>query len=763
MILLSGHSLTPARKVPLEAMGLQLSERDSTATITPADMTDIGINSWLRDDTDPGNGIVWRVKSIRQAFDTNTPSVQLEHAINTLADKIIFGEITPKEITGSSSATTCTAKQAIDYILGLQSDWVLYSFDYASVSNPYKFNGETLLDAVGIVSDSLADAWWSYDMSVYPFRLNIKQKQSGVDSILRPGRNLRTISKTIDRSGMYTRFYPIGKDDLHIDTDYVERNTSTYGVVSRVETDSSIDSKAELTRWANERLSRHAEPVVTIDVEGLELAAATGENMDRLTLGRLCDVYMPEFSVTIEERITALSYPDKVNQPEMVKITLANKRTDVTKIIADSLKKSGSSSRSYGRQSKEDHAFMEDMDDSIGMVVGYTDATGKFIRAGQIALAINTDGDPTATAWINADHVNISATTTAHALAGEVEYDANGRLVIKNAGGMYVKRTESGVTAYYGVWDQGNVTGGMIVDKVNGSTSTYITGDHVNISATNTVHTLAGEMEVDLNGKLIIKSGGGMYVRKTIGGVTSEFGVYDNNNLTAGVIATIVNGESSTMIKGTKIRIGTSDTVGTWISNKTYLDDVTANYIDGKISTLATLHGIAASFSGNITAGGSLIGYQVYVGSSAPYTNISDGIAAVQVVPTSNEDEYQLQYKKFSDASWQNGGTFERGGGGYDEGYDEGYDAGWDDGYDWGYYDGYIDGESAGGGGGEIVSSDIQIGNYTEGSAIEPSGGTAAPAMASAIKQALSHGHWFSFTVTVDGTSASKTYKLNLT
>ena len=104
MILLSGHSLTHSRKVPLEALSIQLKERDSTATMTPADMTGIGVNSWLRDDTNPGAGIVWRVKSISQAFATDTPTVTLEHVINTLRDNILFGEITPATITGNPKA-----------------------------------------------------------------------------------------------------------------------------------------------------------------------------------------------------------------------------------------------------------------------------------------------------------------------------------------------------------------------------------------------------------------------------------------------------------------------------------------------------------------------------------------------------------------------------------------------------------------------------------------------------------------------------------
>ena len=369
MILLSGHSLTHSRKVPLEALSLQLKERDSTATMTPADMTGIGVNSWLRDDTNPGAGIVWRVKSISQAFATDTPTVTLEHVINTLRDNILFGEITPATITGNPKATSCTAEQAVRFILARSADWVLGNFGY-NVSNPYKFDGDTLFDALETVTESLNNACWTYDTTVYPFRLNIVQKDSSVDSELRAGRNLSAITQTIDKSGMYTRFYPTGKDDLHLDGGgYVEMNANIYGIIDHVESDSSIDTKAELQRWATERLKNHCEPTVTIDVEGFELADATGESLDRLTLGRACRIPLPEYGTTIQERIVALSYPDKVHQPKVFKATLANNRQDVTKIISDAIKNGsgGKSGRTYGKQSKDDHAWIEDTEDHVAL------------------------------------------------------------------------------------------------------------------------------------------------------------------------------------------------------------------------------------------------------------------------------------------------------------------------------------------------------------------------------------------------------------
>lgn len=379
MILLNGHSLTPKRRVPLESMNLKITERDSTATIVPADMAGITIDSWLLDDTAPGKGIVWRVKGISEEFHSETVSVELEHIISALKDRILFGEVKPDTITGNKKATTCTAKQAVQYILKQQDDWTLGSFGF-SVSNPYKFDGDTLMDALTTISSSLPDAVWTYDMSAYPFKLNINPANSTVYSEMRASRNIRTITRTIDKSGMYTRFYPIGKDDLHLDgKGYVEKNTKQYGVVSKTDTDQTIDTKEELERWAEELLSVHAEPTVTIDVDGYELSDATGEPLDRLQVCRVCRVPLPEFDTTIQERISELSYSDKIRQPEVVKIRMENNRQDLVQIVAEMIRRGGGGGRAAARQDKEDHAWFEDTEEHVAMcaegIVG-TDADG---------------------------------------------------------------------------------------------------------------------------------------------------------------------------------------------------------------------------------------------------------------------------------------------------------------------------------------------------------------------------------------------------
>ena len=167
-------------------------------------------------------------------------------------------------------------------------------------------------------------------------------------------------------------------------------------------------------------------------------------------------------------------------------------------------------------------------------------------------------------------------------------------------------------------------------------------------------------MEVDSSGNFIIKNGAGLRVRKTVSGHDAEFGIYDENNLTAGVVATIVNGQTSTHILGSSIYIGNNTTVATWISGKTYLDDVTASYISGKIATLANVSVKKLTLTDN--------GY-ISLPVDGGYINVTgancyDTIKNLRIRYNENTDTYTLQKVIWGTNAWSDVGSFERGGGG---------------------------------------------------------------------------------------------------
>lgn len=485
MILLNGHSLTPVRRLYLEGQSLTLNERESVSDLSTTDTDGITMNSWLQDDTDPGAGIVWRVRGIHEDFATGTTKVMLEHIVNVLRDRLLFGEIKAEDISGVQGATTCTALQAVNYILAQQSDWTLYSFDYASVTNAYNFDGDSLYDALVRVTETLDNAYWSYDTTVYPFRLSITEKPEGTVCEMRSGRNLVSVNRTIDRGGMYTRFYPIGKDDLHIPGNYVDKNTNLYGVVSHVETDTTRESVADLTAWANERLKRHAEPQVTTTADGLEIAEATGEPLDRLTLMRICRMPLPEYGTTIEERITELIYRDKIHEPTVVRITMGNQQEDIVKLIAREIKEGagpsgsgrGGGGRGGARQEKEDHAWFEDTDEHVAMC-----AEG--------IVGVDAQGNPN---WTLLSQIIVDGTGV-HQSVTEVKED----LVTTSAQLSIEAGKISQIVSAVG--DDGQVTAASIVLAINNSTGqgeAKIDADHVYIGNSKSTTVINGKLNTD--------------------------------------------------------------------------------------------------------------------------------------------------------------------------------------------------------------------------------------------------------------------------
>ena len=368
MIKLQGHTLTPVDLFSPESMALTITERSSTAQITQGlDAPSLQAGDWLLDPTDPGAGIVWRVKTADSVFSGRTVTYTLEHIIQTLRDIAMFGEVKPDTITGIEGAETCTARQAAEYVLSRQDVWVLGDFEYTD-SAAYSFNGDDLFSAMEKITSTLDDPWWDYDLSALPFKLHIRRKSSAAACEMRMGRNIATLRKTVDRSQMYTRIYPIGKKNLHLSGEYLSRNEGVWGRKDRVETDQSKETEEMLRLWALDRLKRHCEPAVTITIGGLDLSRATGETLDRLVIGTLCRVPLPEFGVTITERITKLSWKDKIKEPENVTVTLCNTRQDIASIISEQIAGGGGGARADAKEAEEDHAWFVDTTSHVAMV-----------------------------------------------------------------------------------------------------------------------------------------------------------------------------------------------------------------------------------------------------------------------------------------------------------------------------------------------------------------------------------------------------------
>ena len=288
----------------------------------------------------------------------------------------------------------------------------------------------------------------------------------------------------------------------------------------------------------------------------------------------------------------------------------------------------------------------------------------------------------------------------------EVKYvDGKRTLVIKSGGGIKIRRDNT----EFGLYDQGNLTGGIIVQKVNEGTLTMIRGDIIDLSSNsafanliidkngiqNTVrqqgeaigmhtetingvlHTVStltgsalwtqrdnitgvtGQFEVvtdQSTGKKTLRviSGGGLKILRD----NTEFGVYDDGSLTAGIICNKINGGTATIKAKNIILDGTTkiSDVFTISSDRLRSSKPIVISYSGKDSIFAAdaLATDNVHARANLTIGGSFILDQATVGAM-----IKTAVQSGNVLTLTRFDGTTLDFSKATSLSGQwSGGTY---------------------------------------------------------------------------------------------------------
>ena len=452
-ILLSGHSMTPVGALRPQSMSLNMRTDglSSASMVLDEDNPDVSIGAWAQIWAPNGEMCVMYVKNRKKDYITGLITLSLEHTFGLLQAMVVFGEVTAATMSGTQGATTCTVTQAITYLLNQQTEnlWTLYQCDFNDAQG-WKFTNSDIYGDLNSLTDAIMDCQWEFDQSVFPWRLSLKAWPTSSTMEMRRNRNLESLKVTQDRSGMYTRVYPTGKNNLHIDAansnvSYLDRNTATYGVIAQVITDSTIATAELLKAWAQKQLKKNAEPKYTVSITGYELSEATGETMDHLVTGRMCRIPLPEYSTTVTERLTELSWKDCIKQPDAVNCTLANELKTITGVLNEQARGGGGGGKKANTEHDcelgEDEEWIEEFE--------------------------NTD------LWINQDSI--------WAVCGcyTVITTASGKKLIVNDGtALIIERNHT----EYGIYDEGNLTAGIVIGKLNdGSTSLKITADVIDI------------------------------------------------------------------------------------------------------------------------------------------------------------------------------------------------------------------------------------------------------------------------------------------
>lgn len=334
-ILLDGHTLNPGAVLWPVSMGIKrMADGLTTVSMTlPPGSPDITLGDWLRVTTPQNEALVLRVTSVkRNTAQGGGVSLAAEHAFGILKDSVTGAKINEEQAAMS-------AGDALRALFAAQKEpiWTLDRCDFTEAL-PWSFPNASIYNNLQTLTESLEEPQWEFDMSALPFKASLVKRPTSPSCEMRLSRNISTISITVDRTGMYTRLYPVGMNELSISAvnggvPYIERNTSQYDVIEETVTNSAIDNDAALLAWAGAQLARNCVPAVTISITGREISKRTGVPMDRLVVGTVCRVALPEEHLTVAARITTVEWKDAVADEESVDVTLANEHRTVQGIL----------------------------------------------------------------------------------------------------------------------------------------------------------------------------------------------------------------------------------------------------------------------------------------------------------------------------------------------------------------------------------------------------------------------------------------------
>ena len=268
-----------------------------------------------------------------------TMTAYLHHALTTLSDGVIFGY---REYGG----TGVNLRTVLTQLLALQPRqmWTLGTCEFTT-QYQYSFENENLLRAIISLAEPLTEEYqWTYDTSVFPWVLNLIKAQAGDMSEMRLSRNVENVQVAIDRTDLCTRMYPLGYGEgvnqltiapANGGVKYLDADTiSTWGVVASTYTETSVTEAATLKAMAQSVLEKVKNPTVTVTAKGRDLYSLTGQPMDKFYIGRLCRVCLPDYGVTLNERVVTIQKPDVYGDNTNVTVTLANKNRDSVSELA---------------------------------------------------------------------------------------------------------------------------------------------------------------------------------------------------------------------------------------------------------------------------------------------------------------------------------------------------------------------------------------------------------------------------------------------
>lgn len=307
-------------------------------------------------------GELYRIIKVSYAdSDTSILSVSCEHVIAVLCDELMFGAI-------QYGGGTIKTSNVIAFLLSKQKtqNWVLAECDFDRRFE-YLWEQENILNALYGIPKEFSKAYkWTFDTTVYPWRLSLKAIDAAIhpEYYIRAKRNLLSSGTAQDYTGVCTRIYALGYGegvnqlsikDATVTNIQKSGNTpinatvsptsttkygntyiqspaaivAQYGIKEKILVDRRFEDANSLMSYAQTMLEGLQTPSMTRSFDVIDLYPLTSQAIDRAEVGKIC-------KMTGDDTIAYITKTKRVlDEPGNLEIDLSTKVTDVASSIAD--------------------------------------------------------------------------------------------------------------------------------------------------------------------------------------------------------------------------------------------------------------------------------------------------------------------------------------------------------------------------------------------------------------------------------------------
>lgn len=309
----------------LHPVTLSINERlvpphDASMTLPPGEGAPF--HAWVELYTIDGSAGFYRVSRPSENY-VSTGDVDLEHSAAILGDAIIPGEGT---YSGTCAEVLTAMLENQTMFVNGQKPWVLGTCA-KSTTIEYAYDCNNILSAMTEVVGDEKDGYALEfdDTHGFPWRVNVVLAETSASCEGRLSRNLESVSVSMSDDEFCTRIYCKSLPEPH----YIDGPTvGTWGIITKTITAGEGVTTESLQSYITRYLEDHKNPRISIEINGVDLATATGESLDSFRVGRLFRLTLPDYSVKMEERILARSITDVYGDPRGVRLTLASNIRD---------------------------------------------------------------------------------------------------------------------------------------------------------------------------------------------------------------------------------------------------------------------------------------------------------------------------------------------------------------------------------------------------------------------------------------------------